>query len=942
MLLNTLLKNIKVLVNGAVIKMGKTAKEYETLEATINADGYIAAVQKTDRFDLYESFDLEAIINANITPDIELQIQYANDPSTIPSQFKDAVLNAQRQFIIDNYIEINDYYRMLNGIPSINEDENEYIKLTEEQMLEHEITDDNYIHLLSDSDIFKIKESGLLDVIKSNNPTKKYLNYLGTDKIDIVQARISNNFDIMKISNQNVPDDFYNTFIQIYNQNREYFMSVLYIPNYSDSYDLYDNFIGLCIMLMTVQRLVSNTFKFGIQRDFYDWAFIRNIYKMYNIPFIESLPIEYQVSLVKNINNLLRYKSTDKVLFDIASLLGYERINIFKYYLIKRQRLNENEEPIFYYRQMKDENGDYIFDEDGKPIYEEDVERMYELYFQRVNLKERNLALALQNESNKLSYEEVTINDPYWWEDSNLTDIMYNDTYNYVETKYLSLNMMYKLTEMLFEITYAFRLIIDRKDDISEFTISIPKIYPNSDFKVFDIIIFMVALLCKNHGFKDGIITTPSMISHIYGFNFNEEIINNIKNTILNNSELIDPELLDYFTNLEITEADDVNKLFVKIRDYNNIIISKMRNATNIKEYHLYKDIFNISMVSETQTDMFKIQIYEDGELVERPAKTYLEYLEHTEPILAEIVKSTEVDNIPSMLDHLTSQINMFMKDMQYLFIINDNNNPAFIALTSLIKFFKSYTVDLASFNILYVLDSKYYNMIKFIEDIHMINVHINSNEYFNHNYSDSLHTMKSEIIANDDKINFDEYIDIKATMHFSDENYKLIDYINELKTYLTIEDGDHNLYNDGILSIISKMKTPDNNIYTDVKLLYNIVLNHKDKNLFRLLNDSLNIVSERYAYSEKENIYDKIKLIDKDVWIKILNVFKDKYITYVNSICFDKYFINDSSNIDKLTIYKDFQNVLSQSADIYYTFTNSKYKDKLSMKDKLIITYED
>ena len=43
------------------------------------------------------------------------------------------------------------------------------------------------------------------------------------------------------------------------------------------------------------------------------------------------------------------------------------------------------------------------------------------------------------------------------------------------------------------------------------------------------IIVFMIALMCKLNGFKDGLITTPSKISHIYGFNFDQESINKIK-----------------------------------------------------------------------------------------------------------------------------------------------------------------------------------------------------------------------------------------------------------------------------------------------------------------------------------------------------------------------------------------------------------------------------
>lgn len=789
MLMNTVLKDIKTLVNSSIIKIESMAKKFETLETIENADKYIAAVQQTDRFNMYTTFDIDAVINANITTNVDLQLQYANEPSTIPAQFRDRILNEQRKIIIDNYIEINNYYRMLNGLPDIEESEDDFIKLTEEQRIANGILVDDYIHLLSINDIYKLEESGTINQLISKYPDKKYLNHLGINKIDFVTARITNNFGILSLTSNDVPDEFYNTFLNIYNQNREYFMTVIYIQNYGNTYKLYDNFIGLCIMLMTIQRVICNTFKFGIQREFYDWTFVQNMYKAYNVPFIESLPLEYHVLLLKNLNNLLRYKSTDKVLFDIASLLGYDRLKIFKYYLVKEHKLDNDEKPLFYYTQKYNDSGEPEVDENGNPVYEEDVERMYDIYFQKVNLKENNLTLALQDKTNRLEYKEVILDDPYWWEDNELNSMMYKEAYNYVETKYISLNLMYKMTEMLFEVSYAFRMLIDKKSDISEYTLSIPKIYTETNFKIFDIVIFMIALLCKQHGFKDGIITTPSMISHIYGFNFNEETIEYIKQIIIDNPKIIDQKLLDYFNDLTFDSADDVNDMFTRIRDYNNFIIDKMRDATSIEAYNLYKKIFTVSMISETQTDMFTINTFdENGNPTTKVATTYLEYLKAESPILAEIVTTTEVQDIPSMLEHITSQINDFMTSMQYLFIVTDVTNPVFKALSSLMKFFKSYTVDLNSFSIIYLFDSKYYNMFKMIEDIKMVNGYIYPEGNINYLYSDDYYDIISNLRTPDDVLKFNDYYRLYMNIHLDDE-YVMYDKIKSISNGLYLND---------------------------------------------------------------------------------------------------------------------------------------------------------
>ena len=818
--MNTIVKDIKTLVNNSTIKIDSVAKQYETLESISDSDRYISAVQKTDRFDLYSTFDIDAVGEAftsetgQLLIDEELQFQYANNPHLIPEQYKDKVLNKQREYIIRDYVEINDYYRMLHGLPNIKTDESEFIRLTDDQLSRSGIINYDYIHTFSNDEIYKVEESGVLNEIISQYPQYKYLNYLGKNKIDIVTARITNNFGILKINNESIPDYFYNKFLQIYEESRQYFMTVIYIQSYSNSYKLYDNFIGLCIMLMTIQRIVSSIFKFGIEREFYDWSFIQNLYKTYNVPFINTLPIEYHIIIIKNLNHLLRYKSTDKVLFDIASLLGYERIKIFKYYLVKKHKLNENEEPIFFYKYKKDEDGFFVFDDNGKPVMVEDIERMYDIYFQKVDINTDNLPAALQDTSNSLPYNETIIDDPYWYEDANLTEMKYNEIYNYVETKYMSLNLMYKMSEMLFELTYGFRMIIDKKDEIENIMVTLPKIYLDTDFKLFDVVIFMIALMCKLHGFKDGLITTPSKISHIYGFNFDQNTIDEIKSIILDNKKIIDQDLLNYFNNLTINEADDVNNLFIKIREYNNLIIDKMRSTNNIDQYRLYKKIFTISMVSETQTDMFKISYHDKntGIIEETPAKTYSEYLEYKSPILAQILKDTTVENIPAMMNHLISVINDVIESMKYLFIINDNNNPVFTALVSLINFFKSYTVDIHSLNVIYLFDSKYYNLLKFVEDIHLIKANIDIDGSLDQLYTDDICSIGVHLGDYKDKYKLKDIYESYMSMLLRDKSKDIFmkDKINDMSKHIEYRGSLDHQYNTDLLINHTSLKHKD------------------------------------------------------------------------------------------------------------------------------------
>lgn len=945
MLLSTLYKDIKTLVDSVVIKYNKYAKQYETVESIRNSDMYIDAIMKTDSFVGYDKFSIDAITAAGMDYPQHDIFAYAEDKYMIPLQYRDKVMEEQRKIIINTYVELNNYYRMLNGQPDLEESETDFIKLSDEDAAKYGILDNSlYIHQYSDDDIYKLEEYGYISELIQKYPTKKYLSYLGTNKIPIQRARQANNFSIIRIS-KNVPEDFYSQFLTIYEQNREYFSTVIYIQDYSSQYDLYDNFIALAIMIMTIQRNVSNAFKQGIQRNFYDWEFIRNMYKMYNIPFVENVPIEYHVALMKNFNNLLRYKSTDKVLFDICSLLGYERMKLYRYYLVKEHKLDQDGKPLFLYKHQTDDNGDPMYDDDGNPVYIEDIERMYELYFQAVNIQERNIALALTDTSNKLSYVEVTSNDPYWWEDNDLKKARYENVYNYIETKYLSLNLMYKMTEMLFEITYAFRMIIDKKEQIDNILIDLPKIYAEKSFKLFDIIVFMVALLCKSNGFGGGVITSPSKISHIYGFNFNDTQVDIIRKMIIDNANKLEidpstnqPVLLKYFKDLSITTPSNVNDLYVNIHAFNDYIVQKMYECTDIDEYRVYKDIFHISMVSQTQTEMFTIsKILDDGSVESKPAETYAEYLEYNEPILHTILQTTETGDVNNVLEHVLANIESFMESLQYLYIVNDQNSPLFTSISTLLKFFKSYTVDITSYNIIYVFDSKYYNMIKLIEDIKMVSSNIDTIDKYKYEFSDHIKTVSAKIPKNDLFIPEDKYTQfIRVYLNDGYGNESLINLLTDEMIAITMnaEGVDELNVNDRITNLIKSMS-----LQTRYKLLDEVITKVYDKYYDKLIDrDDIDYIQTYILGGSKIKTEDMITgvitavITEDDIHIRednllyLLNITHSEILNNCDMTTIHSIISHDDS------IENDFMDyIYSKSVDIFSSDT--KY-----MNDKIRI----
>jgi len=802
-LLESVINNLRYIIDKIVVKYDKKAKSFETLNTKREADRYIIAMLGQDNFNSYLTFDRDVLIASGVTSN-ELLEKYMNDKNSIPVEKRDELVRLQRKKIIDNYVEKNNYYRMLNGLPDI-EDTN-FIYLDSEIYDQYKIPY-SPIHLIDTPFITILESKGIISDLITKYPDKKYLNFLGNNKIDIVHARKAKNFSLLRVPND-IPETLYKEFNEIYEQCREYFMSVIYVSEMGGNYNLYDNFISMMILVMTFQRIMTNTFKNGIERDFYDLPTIKTLFNSYNVPFLESIPVDYQRALMRNLNSLLRYKSTDKVLYDLCSLLGFERMKLLKYYLVKEHKLDENENPIFYFKEVEDE--------DGNKILVEDKEKMYRFYFQTVDLNERNVALALQNNITKEDYDEVVIVDPYWVDDDELKKVLYETEFNYVETKYLHMNVMYKLTEMLFEVMYVFRMLIDKKEEISNFTILLPKMFNLKPIKLFDVVVLLFVLLCKRNGMVGNILIEPSKILSVMGFNFETDF--DMLITEIMNSKYIDNETLKYLENMTIISPDYVNKIFENIRGLEEFLVEKMAAAKSIKEYEAYKKLYNTLMVTRETTIVFKKS---DGEV----AKTFLEYLQDADIQLYEFVNTVNHDDIPGYMEHILSKLNEFIPSLKYLYIVNSSNNVLLEALIKLINFFKSYTTDLRDMNILYLMDSRYYNMIRTIDDIHYIKKIMQYSDSLNMEFFDIIRST-NVTMKNYEKIKLmDEYSMIAVSYLYSIGKslnlVKLEDYINMILTRCAYKDK---LVQNDIIGIQKTVVQKDKIKMSDGFIIRNII----------------------------------------------------------------------------------------------------------------------
>ena len=292
-------------------------------------------------------------------------------------------------------------------------------------------------------------------------PDKPYLKYLGTNAISYYKARSAKNFEILSIVKCE-SENLYSDFTRCYAACRNYVMIGLYNTPDQRMYEHYDSFMGMLVMIMSVQRLFCSIFKQGISRDFYDDNIIRSLFESYNIPYIESISSDYQKVIAKKLNLLLQKKSSNSVLFDISSIFNFRGINIYKYYLVKDYKKDSEGNPIIIYKE--------ICDEYGNTQQVVDYEKTFDIFFQKVNIESSDPIVEINDASNRVPYDTLTMGDPYWIEDSDLITKLYETNFNHVLSKYMSIDVIYDLAKLTYQTAYCMRMIIDDQRDFKLLT----------------------------------------------------------------------------------------------------------------------------------------------------------------------------------------------------------------------------------------------------------------------------------------------------------------------------------------------------------------------------------------------------------------------------------------------------------------------------------------
>lgn len=883
--------DLRIILKHIVTKKNADAAKMETLDMTKNGDRYIAARLHRDTFFSHLNYDEDVIIKTGIT-DPTLIEYYHEERRNVPDKYHDTMLQLQRDKIITNYDEPNNYYRMLNGLPDVGD--TDYVYVDDDLCDKYDVPKGVPIHKLDSIYISTLEVLGIMDTIKEKYPNKKYLGFLGTNSIDIVTSRSARNFELIRLPelNTGITSATLDMFRIVYAQCREYFMSVIYNPEYVNIHSYYDNFIGLCIFVMTIQQMMSRTTETTITRDFFDEYCMECLFDMYNVPYLHYLDMENKKSLCQNLNILIQLKGTDEVFYDIANILGQDRIGIYKYLLVKTQKYDEFDRPIKKKKWIRDEFGD------NKEV--DDREAGDDIHFVKVDIGKSDMTPDIIEPNNEVPYEEVTEKDPFWYEDDDVKDKIYDDEYNYVESKYLGVTVAYKLSEIMFETVYLIRMLTDKKDELNEIHMYLPKILGSKEITIFECVIGLSTMLCWKYYLTGEILYNPSQILHVLGFNFFQDFT--VIRREIQESKYLSNEVLTYIQNLSVVTVENVNNLYLNIIGLRDFIQDRLSQTQNIEEYRAYEKLYRTLYIYEQQRFSFDMRDETSGDTKPKFANTYFEFLKHLDYEFYDFIMKTSRVEISQYIEHAINQLSKLVPYLSSMHLMNDTNNHTVKALIKLIDFFRSYTTDLIGLNVIYVFDTKALNMLKLIDTETGSNKSIEINDLWKLDHSDTAsiyssiitpdvfrtrdanHIYKKYIIDHNIKlkddckwlstigidVNFDMYDinDIVKTIIYNDTNMSYEDKIDTLSAVDVITNDDMS-FNDTIkistsFAIESKTFKFIPSDWVQVNGEYIISIN-RDEHQF-----GDDVTTKLYILDEKQNKHISVGYLDVSISVNI------------------------------------------------------------------------
>lgn len=210
---------------------------------------------------------------------------------------------------------------------------------------------DKYLHELTEVEINILNDNGIMDIIKDQYTDSQYRYiYHLRNRVDFYTSRNAENFSLLYLPEIQF-DIIQQKFRRLFDRNRQYTMSSIYSEAYRFSSYHYDNFILILIIIQTMVDIISEVQEYIINKDVFDNRTIRYLFESYGIAYYKEIPTLYQIRIIKNVNLLLKYKSSHRNITDIIALFDTD-LTVYTYYLMKIKDIPKDEFEFYEYEDV--------------------------------------------------------------------------------------------------------------------------------------------------------------------------------------------------------------------------------------------------------------------------------------------------------------------------------------------------------------------------------------------------------------------------------------------------------------------------------------------------------------------------------------------------------------------------------------------------------------
>lgn len=777
-LLDEIVYNCTIMTYGIVLKDEKESLDNETMESLKKSDLYMICNEEKTRFIDFD-YDLKFLKTCSFIPSYRL-IEYAEDNSKIPSIYHNELIKRKNASTIKEYIEINDYYRKLNGLPIYGTQGFRLYELNLSLLPKDFVIDTNkYLHECTDSEIESLENAGIIEILKMQYPELKYLNYLGQNKIEIYRARKAVKFGILRVPTP-PSNEVYSRYVTFLENNIEYITKTVYSEAYKFMSDYYDNFMMIMIIVQTFIDCVSEMPEYMIRRDIFDIRTTKYIFESNGIKYFDDIPLKYQIRMVRNLNKLIKFKSSTLGLIDICSMFGFDNIEIFKYYILRDRRLTSDNKYVFL-KTTDPETGQLI----------EDAESNYNLKFLKVPID----GIAddfIKVNTNVLEYDDITLSDINWdgpYSHEYVKRKILQRDFNIELSKYISIDTVYELTEMSFDMPYFINMIMFNDISKDKLMISIPMLSESIKFNIVDLFIYLYALMYAYMGVDDLICGTITKILSIKGFNFQADL-QDLYNWLLARGETLKSLGVDNFeipVNGILSFSQLLN-VFVNNKNVFKVVKAGMLKANNKKEYDIYKKIHDSFFITDLSWKYYNIP--EDKILREK--YTYTEFLKSKDSTLYDsIIKLKEITNkelrenkigeaIGAIVGIIQDVLDTDLLDTIFSNLPTVSLDYVKLYLFKIINFYKSFKIRLLEINTIYKFDDNLENKIQIIDGM--------ENLIVTHEYNQTIrfteNTIHNSVFEKSEFIEIREKI-YKFIEHNSQSGYNDDAFVRDVNIYM-------------------------------------------------------------------------------------------------------------------------------------------------------------